>query len=126
MNRSLAVAVLALLLLPSSLATEPRFQATGGYKAGQPLTRSVDACGLAGHPTEGVDSSCHSLPDGLAGLPYTLVATNDLGSAVEVETCFYQGRTYIGCGADIVPDGANAFSVSSVAGLNVRWMFTVL
>lgn len=127
MHRPLvALLALALLLAPPLAAAEPRFQATGGYKAGQPLTQSVDACGLSGHPTEGIDSSCAALPEDLAGLPFHFTATNDLGSAVEVEVCFYRGRTYMGCGADFIPAGANAFSVSSMAGLNVRWMFTVL
>lgn len=128
MDRSNVLAVAALvavlLLVPGALA-EPRFQTSGGYKAGQPLTRSVDACGLAGQPTQGVDSSCASLPEGLAGLPYNFAATNDLGSAVEIEVCFYHDRAYMGCGADIIPAGANAFSVSSIAGLNVEWTFVV-
>lgn len=121
-----ATAFVALLLLAPSALAEPRFQASGGYKAGQPLTRSVDACGLSGSPTQGVDSSCAMLPEGLVDLPFTLVATNDLGSAVEVQVCFYQGRTYMGCGAELIPAGATAFSVSSMAGLNVEWTFTVL
>ena len=118
-------ALVLILAVPGALA-EPRFSKSGGYKAGQPLTRTMDACALPGSPTEGVDSSCALLDAGLGGLPYSIVARNDLGSAVEVEVCFYQDRTFLSCGVVLIPPEANAFSVSSMAGLNVEWTFTVL
>lgn len=120
----LAVLAALALLAPGAHAS-PLFQASGEYKVGQPLTRNVDACGVSGRSTEGVDSSCARLPEGLAGLAFRLVATDDLMGPVEAEVCFYDGRTYMSCGGMIVPEGANAISVSSIAGYNVRWTFIV-